>query len=83
MVEAQDLHNKHLDTLKTRVSAANAAFGVINPSRDQDIFIDHNIRPFSAPPDFQFEPCGIHYDTVCYRVNSVAAAGTNRSIRMT
>ncbi|KAK7690386.1 hypothetical protein QCA50_007044 [Cerrena zonata] len=63
LLEAQDLHNKHLDTLKSRVSAASAASKAVDPSRDQDLFIDHNIRAFVAPPDFQFEPCGIHYDT--------------------
>ncbi|KAK0227303.1 hypothetical protein EDD85DRAFT_923263 [Armillaria nabsnona] len=34
-----------------------------NPSKDQDLFSDHNIRPFSAPNDWKFEPCAFFYDT--------------------
>jgi formin-binding protein 1 len=40
----------------------NSASG-INPAQDQDLFIDYNIRPFTAPADFVFEPSGVHYDT--------------------
>lgn len=76
LLEAQDLHNKHLDTLKSRVAAASAASKAVDPSRDQDLFIDHNIRAFVAPPDFQFEPCGIHYDTVCCSISSIFAYNT-------
>jgi hypothetical protein len=43
-------------------SVTNSA-SAINPGKDQDLFIDYNIRPFSAPPSFAFEPCNVHYDT--------------------
>lgn len=64
MVHSQALESSHLDNLKSRVAAAETAFNAIAPSQDQNMFIDHNIRSFFAPPDFAFEPCGIYYDTV-------------------
>lgn len=39
------------------------AIEAISPERDQALFIDHNRRPFSEPPDFHFEPCAIWHDT--------------------
>ncbi|CAL1712731.1 unnamed protein product [Somion occarium] len=63
LVEAQGIHNKHLDTLKSRVASTETALKAIDPAHDQDLFIDHNVRPFSAPTDWQFEPCDIHYDS--------------------
>ncbi|KAI0081551.1 hypothetical protein K474DRAFT_1681918 [Panus rudis PR-1116 ss-1] len=62
VAHGQSLQSKHLDTLKSRVIATEEAFKSIDPAHDQDIFIDHNIRPFKAPPDWDFEPCSIHYD---------------------
>ena len=38
----------------------------MNPVQDQDLFIDHNVIPFSQPIDWAFEPCTSHYDTVCF-----------------
>ena len=37
----------------------------MNPSADQDLFIDYNISPYSPPADWVFEPCSSHYDHVC------------------
>lgn len=64
MVTSQQLQGSHLETLKSRVSATEKAFKAISPSKDQQLFIDHNIRPFTAPSDWGFEPCATHYDTV-------------------
>lgn len=63
LLHAQDLQLSHQDTLKTRIVAAETALGAIDPTRDQDLFIEHNIRPFTAPADWTFEPASIHYDT--------------------
>ena len=60
------LHSKHLDTLKGRVSQVDAALGRVDAFKDQDFFVEHNIRPFTAPNDWAFEPCKFHYDTVSY-----------------
>ena len=60
------LHSKHLDALKGRVSRVDAALGRVDAVKDQDFFIEHNIRPFTAPTDWVFEPCTFHYDTVSY-----------------
>ncbi|KAJ6585189.1 hypothetical protein B0H19DRAFT_1108684 [Mycena capillaripes] len=57
------LHMSHLDALKTRQAGVEAVLEQVDPSRDQDIFIEHNIRPFNAPNDWKFEPCVNHYDT--------------------
>ena len=64
MLHAQALHINHLDVLKGRLVTVETAFGEVNTSKDQELFIDHNIRPFIAPVDWTFEPCGTHYDTV-------------------
>lgn len=63
MLHSQALESAHLDTLKSRVLAVETAFSAVNTDQDQQLFIDHNIRPFSAPPDFKFEPCTNYYDT--------------------
>ncbi|KAH8104793.1 hypothetical protein BXZ70DRAFT_1005298 [Cristinia sonorae] len=63
IVHAQALESSHLDRLKLRVAAAENAFKAITPSQDQMLFIDHNIRTFSAPLDWTFEPCATYYDT--------------------
>jgi formin-binding protein 1 len=55
----------HHDVLKGRVASAEAAIGEVDPVRDQDLFIEHNIRPFVTPGDWTFEPCASHYDLVC------------------
>ncbi|KAJ3489206.1 hypothetical protein NLI96_g2264 [Meripilus lineatus] len=63
IVTSQQLQGNHLVSLKTRVAATEKAFEDIDPIKDQDLFIDHNIRPFTAPADWVFEPCSTHYDT--------------------
>ncbi|KAL1744496.1 hypothetical protein HDZ31DRAFT_38471, partial [Schizophyllum fasciatum] len=63
MLHSQALESAHLNTLKSRVSTVEAAFNAVDTGRDQQLFIDYNIRPFSAPPDFKFEPCTNYYDT--------------------
>ena len=40
------------------------ALGRVDVQKDQELFIEHNIRPFTAPGDWVFEPCSMHYDTV-------------------
>ena len=62
---AQALTSGHLDTLKKRVGAVEQALGDVNAGKDQNLFIDFNIRPFVAPADWPFEPCASRYDTVC------------------
>jgi hypothetical protein len=63
LLHSQALQSSHLDALKSRLAAVETAFGDVNPSKDQDLFIEHNIRPFSAPSVWKFEPCAVHYDT--------------------
>jgi hypothetical protein len=63
LVHAQALQISHLDACKQELATVKVAFGKINASADQDLFIDHHIRPFVLPADWTFEPCSIHYDT--------------------
>ncbi|KAF7985605.1 hypothetical protein HWV62_3913 [Athelia sp. TMB] len=63
MLHAQQLQLQHQDGLKGRIAIVQTAVGQVNPVQDQDLFVDHNIRPFSAPADWTFEPCSSHYDT--------------------
>jgi formin-binding protein 1 len=64
LAHAQALQLSHLDVLRSRLNAVEASVNAMDPSRDQALFIDYNIRPFSTPPDYQFEPCVNFYDTV-------------------
>lgn len=64
MLHAQALQKMHHDVLKGRVTSAEMSIGEVDPVRDQDLFVDHNVRPFVAPGDWIFEPCSGHYDTV-------------------
>lgn len=64
MLHAQQMQLQHQDGLKGRISVVQTAVGDVNTVQDQDLFVDHNIRPFSAPPDWTFEPCSSHYDIV-------------------
>jgi hypothetical protein len=61
---AQQLQASHHDALKQQVLFVETALGDVNLKKDQELFIDHNIRPFSAPSDSRFEPPPGHYDTV-------------------
>ena len=61
---AQDIHSGHLDALKSRVVATEDAFRAMDPGQDQNLFIEYNASAFSEPPDWSFEPCSSHYDTV-------------------
>ncbi|KAI0916824.1 hypothetical protein AcW1_007829 [Taiwanofungus camphoratus] len=63
MLQAQALHTSHLDALRTHVSVNEQKLRAISPAADQDLFIECNIRPFTLPPDWGFEPCATHYDT--------------------
>ncbi|KAF9465752.1 hypothetical protein BDZ94DRAFT_1296252 [Collybia nuda] len=59
----QTLQLSHLDVLKSRINGVELALEKVDPARDQGIFIEHNIRPFTLPNDWVFEPCATFYDT--------------------
>jgi hypothetical protein len=63
-LHASALEDQHLSTQQHASQTVTGSLSAVNPVADQDLFIDYNIRPFSAPANFTFEPCGIHYDTV-------------------
>ena len=63
LLHAQALQITHHDVLKGRVASAESALGKVDSVQDQDLFIDHNVRPFVAPTDWTFQPCSSHYDT--------------------
>ncbi|KAJ7134798.1 hypothetical protein C8R44DRAFT_771495 [Mycena epipterygia] len=60
---SQALQISHLDVVKTRLAGVEAVLNQVDPSKDQEIFIEHNIRAFNPPKDWVFEPCVNHYDT--------------------
>ncbi|KAH7870924.1 uncharacterized protein C8R40DRAFT_1240138 [Lentinula edodes] len=62
LLHAQALQISHLDVLKNRLAENEARLNEVNPSKDQDLYIEYNIRPFSAPSDWKFEPCATFYD---------------------
>ncbi|KAF5369126.1 hypothetical protein D9615_010422 [Tricholomella constricta] len=60
---SQALQLGHLDSLRNRVNRVETALERVDAAKDQDLFIDHNLRPFTAPDNWAFEPCPTHYDT--------------------
>ncbi|KAA1469744.1 hypothetical protein DENSPDRAFT_641109 [Dentipellis sp. KUC8613] len=60
---AQALLTTHYEALKSRVVAVDAALDEVDAGKDQDLFVEYNVRPFTAIPDWAFEPCSSHYDT--------------------
>jgi hypothetical protein len=64
ILHGQSLQRGHLDNLKKRINSAEIKLSQVQPAQDQTLFITHNIRPFSGPGDWKFEPCALHYDTV-------------------
>lgn len=63
MTEAQNIQLSHQDTLKDRLATVSAALAKVQPDKDQALFVESNIRPFSLPDDWVFEPCSNYYDT--------------------
>ncbi|KAJ3994622.1 hypothetical protein F5050DRAFT_1772912 [Lentinula boryana] len=63
LLHAQALQMSHLDVLKNRLAGNEARLNEVDPSKDEDLYIEYNIRPFSAPSDWKFEPCANYYDT--------------------
>lgn len=61
---AQSLQHSHLDALKRHIAGVESALSAVSPQNDQNMFIEYNIRPFTLPADWKFEPCPTFYDTV-------------------
>jgi len=64
LLHSQQLELNYLDGLKSRVAGVEAKLLQVEVVKDQDLFIDYNLRSFIAPDNWTFEPCSIHYDTV-------------------
>ncbi|KAJ7069661.1 hypothetical protein C8F01DRAFT_1113519 [Mycena amicta] len=69
---AQAIQISHLDMVKSRLAGVEKALGNVSAAKDQDLFIEHNLRPFTVPGDWAFEPCALHYDTDGMSVESAA-----------
>lgn len=70
----------HMDALKSHLANVEATLAQVDPARDQDIFIEHNIRPFQAPSDWAFEPCINHYDTASVQPRPTLCHGRSRGL---
>ena len=64
LVRCQQTHMSHLDTLRSLVANVEIKFHEVDVITDQNLFIEYNLRTFTSPADWKFEPCDIHYDTV-------------------
>lgn len=64
LLQAQALQLNNLELLKGRLMEVEKCLSGVDTSRDQELFIEYNIRPFSAPKDWKFEPCPNFYDNV-------------------
>lgn len=75
LIQAQEIHSGHLDTLKARVANVRSKLEEVNVTKDQGLFATYNIRTFNAPGDWGFEPSPIHYDTVGFAFIFAAIRG--------
>ncbi|KAF9519700.1 hypothetical protein BS47DRAFT_1324420 [Hydnum rufescens UP504] len=53
----------HLSTLAQTVEILQKTLGGVDHSKDHELFIEYNRRPFTVPSDWSFEPCSSFYDT--------------------
>ncbi|KAF8158545.1 hypothetical protein B0H34DRAFT_797918 [Crassisporium funariophilum] len=63
LLQAHTLERAHLDSLTTYIVGVEGQLDQVNAVEDQDIFIEYNLRTFTAPGDWTFDACSIHYDT--------------------
>ena len=63
MAGAHGMQHGHLDALRAHITASEGLLSAVNPSTDQDLFIEYNINPFTLPSDWGFEPSP-YYDNV-------------------
>ncbi|KAI9462227.1 hypothetical protein HD554DRAFT_2206560 [Boletus coccyginus] len=63
LLQAQAIQVSHQEMLKDRLASVITALDGIQLYKDQNLFVDLNIRPFTVPNDWSFEPCASHYDT--------------------
>lgn len=63
LLYAQSLQLSHLDVLRSRITNIQSKLNQVDPLKDQSLFMDCNVKPFTAPGDWKFEPCSTHYDT--------------------
>lgn len=75
LLQAQTIQVSHQEMLKDRLASVTAALDGIQPHKDQNLFVDLNIRLFTLPSGWSFEPCTSHYDTVSYRYRHVDCIG--------
>lgn len=63
MTQAQTFTRNHLNALTIKSEQAFHAIERIDITHDQNLFVAFNLRQFTAPPDWKFEPCPSYYDT--------------------
>lgn len=61
--KAGSLSKAHRQRLLLHSDNGLAALATVSAEQDQNLFIEHNRRPFFEPADFPFEPCPIWHDT--------------------
>jgi len=64
LLQAQSITHNHLDLLRTKIEATETALGGVNVPQDQSVLVTFNLRTYSAPKKFTFEPCSLYYDLV-------------------
>lgn len=61
---AQALQASHLTAIQAQILSVQKAFDQVEVEKDQNLFIEHNIRPFNPPLTWNFEPSPGYYDNV-------------------
>ena len=61
---AQALQASHLTAIQAQILSVQKAFEQVDAAKDQNVFIEHNIRPFNPALTWAFEPSPGYYDNV-------------------
>lgn len=64
LLQSQSITHNHLDLIRTKIEATETVLGGVNVAQDQSILVTWNLRAYTAPKKFTFEPCSIFYDNV-------------------
>lgn len=64
LTETQNFTKSHLSSLLSKAEHVQSHITAVNITRDQNLFIQFNLRHFTPPPDWKFEVCTAYYDTV-------------------
>jgi formin-binding protein 1 len=62
MKRMQSLHSVHVNAVENKIDFVRKALDDVDIVKDQKLFVEYNIRPFTHPANLEFEPCEAFYE---------------------